>query len=103
MKFWADYGNSFLVMLEQTENDLSSLNAKSWLERMNIPSYAVINDMYPKLSASKQDYQRTKVFAACVPAPKSVRKLIAFNFADHPDPEFHRNCSNKEILLEVFC
>ena len=61
---------------------------KLWLERINIPSYAVTHDMQPNLSAIGKDYQTTKVFAACIPAQKLTHSLKAFNFADLPDPEF---------------
>ena len=72
-----------------------------WVENVHVPQYALTNDMYPNVNGSKNDYGKTTVFSACVPAPKDVDKLKRLNVGSLPDPRFHRNCKPKEVLLEV--
>jgi hypothetical protein len=72
-----------------------------WVENVHVPQYALTDDMYPKLNDSNNDYGRTTVYSACVPAPKDTDELKKLNVGSSPAPRFHKNCKLKEVLLEV--
>ena len=98
--FWRKYGTKFLHLLKDSNYNSTSQPAKSWVEEVTVPKYALSKVMYPKRNDTH--YKRTTVFSACVPGLKDNALFPELNIFPEPNALFHKGCSNDEVLLEVY-
>ena len=96
-KFWQRYGQNLMQRISDTQCNLNSSIVKSYMEQENIPSEAIIQEMYSARPSDPNGYKACMLFHQCLPQNCDIK----------PDdlllPENQKKCFTKEYLKKHEC